>query len=327
MDSDHEIYLSDVSPKDKPWDTHRHECDQVRALYARAGMPDLAEKLKKCSLLLGFKGATDAETGEIGIKLDTAWFCRVRHCPVCQWRKSLMWTARMFEALPSILMAYPTARFIFLTLTVDNVPVEGLRVTISDMNTGWRRLIKRKQFPAIGFFKSVEVTRGKDGKAHPHFHVLMMVPSGYFKSGNYLTQADWTEMWKDSARLSYTPIVNVKAVKPKAKKTDAGTPITEIGPIDPILEKMGAMEGAIRETVKYSVKGSDLAGHGPEWLAQLTIQLHKTRSIALGGVFKKYMSEDEPDDLIGESEEKIENGWEFLAGWREKAARYQKIDT
>jgi plasmid rolling circle replication initiator protein Rep len=327
MDSDHEIYLSDVSPKDKPWDTHRHECDQVRELYARAGMPGLAEKLKKCSLLLGFKGATDAETGEIDFKLNTAWFCRVRHCPICQWRKSLMWLARMFEALPAILRDYPTARFIFLTLTVENVPVEELRGTISGMNTAWRRLIQLKRFPAIGFFKSVEVVRAKDGKAHPHFHVLAMVPSGYFKSGNYLTQADWTEMWKDSARLSYTPIVNVKAVKPKAKKTDARISPMEPGPIDPILEKMQAMEGAVRETVKYSVKGSDLTGHGPEWLAQLTIQLHKTRSIALGGVFKKYMSEDEPDDLIGESEEKIESGWEFLAGWREKVARYQKVNN
>lgn len=327
MESAPETYLSDVSPKDKPWDIHRHDCDRVRYLYEQAGFHHYAERLKKCSTLLGFKGATDEETGETRLKLETAWFCRVRLCPVCQWRKSLAWSGEMFKALPSILKDYPTARFIFVTLTVENVPVEELRVTIDDMNTGWRRLIKRKRFPAIGFFKSVEVTRAKDGKAHPHFHVLMMVNSRYFKSSSYVTQAEWTEMWKDSARLSYTPIVNVKAVKPKAKKGDAGTPSADEGPMDPIQERMAAMEGAVSETVKYSVKGSDLTEHGPDWLAHLTIQLHKTRAIALGGVFKKYMSEDEPEDLIGESSEPIDNGVEFVAGWKEKAARYQKVDN
>ncbi|WP_170869787.1 protein rep, partial [Shigella sonnei] len=25
------------------------------------------------------------------LRLREAHFCRVRHCPVCQWRRSLMW--------------------------------------------------------------------------------------------------------------------------------------------------------------------------------------------------------------------------------------------
>jgi plasmid rolling circle replication initiator protein Rep len=327
MDSDHEIYLSDVSPKDKPWDTHRHECDQVRNLYDQAGMVGPAERMKRCSPLLEFGYGVDPDTGEIRFSLQTAYFCRVRLCPVCQWRKSLMWLARTHDALPSILKDYPTARFIFLTLTVENVPVEELRATLSDMNKGFSRLVQRKKWPALGFFKSVEVTRAKDGKAHPHFHVLLMVPAGYFKSGNYLTQAAWTEEWKDSARLSYTPVVDVRAVKSKGKKTPEGMSAGVGAHTDIVQEKLEGLADAVRETVKYSVKGSDLTNHGPEWLAELTRQLHKTRAIALGGVFKKYMSDDEPEDLIGESDEGLENEATFLAGWRESAKRYRKINT
>jgi len=52
------------------------------------------------------------------------------------------------------------------------------------------------------------------------------------------------------------------------------------------------------------VKPDDLIGtktaktSPQDWLAELTRQLHKTRSIALGGIFKEYLSEDEPEDLI-----------------------------
>ncbi|MDI4746156.1 protein rep, partial [Salmonella enterica subsp. enterica serovar Kentucky] len=35
----------------------------------------------------------------------------------------------------------------------------------------------RKEFkPVQGWIRTTEVTRGRDGSAHPHFHTLMMVP-------------------------------------------------------------------------------------------------------------------------------------------------------
>jgi hypothetical protein len=66
------------------------------------------------------------------------------------------------------------------------------------------------------------------------------------------------------------------------------------------------------------------------WLQGLTEQLHKTRSIALGGVFKQYINEDEPDDLINaegnEIEELKESDLTILFGWRENYQRYVKIE-
>lgn len=303
------FYLTEVSPQDKPWDVRRKQADQVRDLYSGTLCDRLAERLSSCSGLLGFGWFCDSETGEQRLKLQTARFCRVRHCPVCQWRKSLMWVARFLKATPMILKDYPKARFIFLTLTVANCPVQDLRLTVKSMTEAWHRLIKRKEFPAIGFAKSLEVTRGNDGSSHPHFHILLMVDPGYFKGENYLSQKRWTELWKEVLRIDYTPIVNVKAVKPNKNRSESE-----------------ALPSAICETFKYSVKPEDLVVD-KEWLLELTYQLHRTRSISLGGVFKKYIQEEDPCDLIGESDDEPTSDIVITFGWREFIARYCKLDN
>ena len=100
-----------------------------------------AERISHCSGVLRFGQVIDQETGEIGLKLREAQFCRVRNCPVCQWRRSLMWQARFYQALPALEQEHPKARWIFLTLTVPNCPVEELRATLQEMGKGWQRLI------------------------------------------------------------------------------------------------------------------------------------------------------------------------------------------
>jgi plasmid rolling circle replication initiator protein Rep len=303
------IYLTEISPQDKPWDKHRTESDQVRDLYSGTLCDRLGDRIASCSGLLGFGWLSDPETGETRLKLQTARFCRVRHCPVCQWRKSMMWSARFLKATPAILKDHPKARFIFLTLTVRNCSIEDLRSTVQEMNKAFHRLIKRKEFPAIGFAKSLEITRGKDGSAHPHFHVLMMVQPKYFDGKNYLSQNRWTDLWKDVLRVDYTPVVNVKAVKPNKNRPESE-----------------ALPSAICETFKYSVKPEDLVSDRA-WLVELTTQLHKTRAINLGGVFKQYLSEEEPEDLIGDSDEDEPCSDVVITfGWREYLKRYCKVE-
>lgn len=228
-----------------------------------------------------------------------------------------MWVARFLKALPAITADYPTARYLFLTLTVKNCPLGELRSTLAEMNRAWKRLTLRKQFPAIGSARSTEVTRGKDGLAHPHFHVLMMVEPNYF-SRNYLSQLDWTKLWQSCLQVDYTPIVHVKAVKPNRKRSMVQASTADL------------VTAGVVETFKYSVKPADLVGEGGEvdraWLIELTQQLHKTRAVALSGVFKNYLSESEPEDLIGEDEEGEDLGdMSLLFGWREMVQRYIKI--
>ncbi len=311
-DSDDQLYLTDVSPKDKPWDVHRSQSDQVRNSYLGTAYDRYAVRIDNCSGILEFSVLTDSETGEAGYKLKTARFCRVRHCPTCQWRRSLVWRARFFQALPKIRKQYPSSRFLFLTLTVRNCEISELRSCLAHMNKSWVRLSQRQQFPALGWLKSVEVTRSTNGTAHPHFHAILMVNPSYFSHG-YIPQAKWTELWKESLRADYTPVVNVKAIKPAKGSSE---------------DQLGdQLAKALCETLKYSVKPDDLVSDR-EWLLELTAQLHKTRAVAVGGVFKNFLSEEEPetDDLINPNKDSDEptSGDSLWFGWREMLQRYLK---
>jgi len=304
-------FLTDYSPRDKPWDTHRAQAQSVEGVYQGTAFNRLAERIHECSDYLGFAWSDpDPETGELRLKLRSAHFCRVRHCPVCQWRRSLMWQARFLKVLPSIEQAHPKSRWLFLTLTVRNCPITDLRSTIQSMNKAWHRFVERKEFDVVqGWIRTTEVTRGKDDSAHPHFHVLMMVKPSYF-GNNYVTQRRWTELWRECARLDYTPIVNVKAVKPK----------TGIGSID-----QTPLHRAIVETLKYSVKPSDMKD---EWLIQLTRQVHQLRFIASGGVLKDVLregDEKEEDLLLADDPAASDaSGPELFFDWERQIKRYVK---
>jgi plasmid rolling circle replication initiator protein Rep len=305
-------YLSDLSPKDKAWDTHRAIADTVRNLYRSAKVDKYADRIESCGKLLEFALRSD-DQGEIGIKLQSAHFCRVRHCPVCQWRRSMKWQAKMFTAMPQIKEAYPTHRWIFLTLTVRNCELADLRATVAEMNKAFVRLSQLKRFPAIGWVKSLEVTRNEEtGQAHPHFHCLMLVPSGYFGGKSYIKQEDWRSLWQRCLRVDYLPVVNIKAVKSKRSPT---------GDHDDVGD-------AIAETFKYSVKEADLVAD-QDWLVELTSQLHKTRAIAIGGKLRHFLKEEkEDDDLIhieeNEKEAQDDDSISIYFGWREAVKRYKK---
>lgn len=311
--SDDVVNLTDFSTKDKPWDIHRSQADQVKNRYRGTIFDRYAERIENCSGLLEFSLSVDSKTGEVKPKLKNARFCRVRHCPVCQWRRSLVWRARFFQALPKIREEYPTSKFLFLTLTVRNCELLELRSYLAWMNKSWVRLSQRQQFPALGWLKSVEVTKSTDGTAHPHFHALLMVNSSYFSHG-YLSQEKWTELWKESLRIDYTPIVFIKVVRPPKGLRE---------------EELGQqLAKALCETLKYSVKPSDLIAD-QDWLIELTTQLHKTRAVAVGGVFKNFLSEEEPEqeELVNLDEDNETESKEIDSicfGWREFVQRYIK---
>lgn len=295
------LYLSDVSPRDKPWDKHRAECDSVGHLYELTEFSRYAERMGRCSGRLGFAWES-SDSGEVRLRLREARFCRCRHCPVCQWRRCLMWLARFLKAMPALLEEHSGCKFILLTLTVRNCEVTELRATLDDMNRSWTRLTKLKVFPALGWVKSVEVTRSHDGTAHPHFHCLLMVDKTYFTGRRYLSQSRWSELWQQSMRLNYTPIVDVRKVKD------------------------GGLHGAVCEVVKYAVKPSDLASDS-SWLEEVTRQLHKTRAIALGGCLREFLRDDEPEDLIhAEGDEDLAvstDGTVISFDWKEQQKRYR----
>jgi plasmid rolling circle replication initiator protein Rep len=301
-------YLTDYSPGDKPWDTHRAQAQQVEGLYSGTIFDALAGRIRGCSGYLGFGWEVNSETGEMRLKLKQAEFCRVRHCPICQWRRSMMWQARFLKALPAIEAAHPTARWLFLTLTIRNCPITELRQSLQEMNRAWNRFRLRREFAGnvLGWIRATEVTRGQDGSAHPHFHVLLMVRPSYFGKG-YITQQRWTELWRECARLDYQPIVDIRTVKPKPGSADS------------------PLRQAVSETLKYAVKPEDMLDR--EWLLELTRQVHRLRFIASGGVLKNILRETEEterDLLLDEDAEGEASDPELWFDWHRQVKRYIK---
>lgn len=284
-----ELALADVSEKDSIWDEQRYKTEQVGDIYGyNAEFERYAERMTDCSTFLEYGFNDD------GLKLKNANFCRVRHCPVCQWRRSLLWKSNMYVAYEEIKAQYPTHRWLFLTLTVKNCDITDLRETLQHMNKSWTRLKDRVQFLKVvdGWIRTTEVTKAKDGSAHPHFHVMLLVKPSYFAK-NYIKQSEWTELWRSVLRVDYMPIVDVRVVKAKTRKRQE------------VVSADDAIKGAIMETLKYSVKPSDMIGDGSKesntWFYELTKQTFKLRFVASGGALKDALKRDEDitdDDLI-----------------------------
>lgn len=277
-------FLTSLSPRDTRWDKRKSDNLKVAKAFEEQGYHRLQERLNQCSDKLSF-----TLSGQ-GFKLKTARFCRVRQCPICQWRRSLMWFARFCSALPKLMEDYPTSRFLFLSLTVKNCDSADLKETLNHLNQSFRRLTQRKEWPGQGWIKSVEITRGKDDSAHPHIHALIMVPSRYFKAG-YISKDKWIELWRSCLKVSYDPSIDIKTIKPRQKLTPSPeTNPTSLG--HPLFEDMKL---AVSETVKYSVKPDDMV-LGGQWLIDLANATKNTRSVALGGCFQEYVKADENDE-------------------------------
>lgn len=305
---DTDLSLAAISDKDSIWDNQRHRTELVGDIYSyNAEFERYAERMADCSTFLAYGFNDD------GLKLKNANFCRVRHCPVCQWRRSMLWKSNMFIAYEEIKEQYPKGRWLFLTLTVRNCEITDLRETLKHMNKSWDRLVKRKAFYSVvdGWIRTTEVTRPKQKKkkksdpdvicpvfgnthAHPHFHVMLFVKPSYFSTG-YMSQQKWSELWGDVLRVDYQPMVDIRKVKPNQKKGQT---------------EEDAIKSAVMETLKYSVKPDDMVGDGSkkanDWFYELTRQTFKLRFVASGGVLKNALKRDDDitnDDLINTNQD------------------------
>ena len=314
------------------WDEQRLYSLQVADILETGSPSDIkrAQRIRECATMLEMGFVADNE-GNAVLKLKKAYFCRVPRCPVCQWRRAKKWSARFFEALPRIFMENKNIRFIFLTLTVENCPISELRSTVKWMSSSWDKMSRRKKFPALGFVRSLEVTKEKNlydksGKkliraarpdyCHPHFHVLMAVESSYFNGRNYLSKDDYAELWQQSLKVGYKPVCDVRIVKPKPVLDEAGNSVS-----DGEKAEFEGMKAALVEVVKYTVKPSDMV-QSADWLLGLVHQLHKIHAVSLGGIFKEYLKIDDDGNLITREESEGNQGG-YLFDWRSEFRRYR----
>jgi plasmid rolling circle replication initiator protein Rep len=298
--------LSDLSERDRPWDVHRAESDQIAANFKGTEFNRYSERINFCSQFLDFRLVPDRDEGAYRLKLSSARLCHARQCQICAWRRSLMYKARAYKALPAVISDYPTARYLFLTLTVKNCVIGDLRATIKHLNESFARLTKLKAWPGLGYIKTVEVTRSKDRTAHPHLHILLITKASYF-GANYLSKKEWCALWKQSVRTDYTPIMDVQAIKAK------DSPVA-----------------LLAEVIKYQTKPNDLIFADREWFLEYTRQVHGTKAFALGGVFKEYFreleKEETTEEMIGDDGQGDVDEGHLYFGWRKREKLYRMVN-
>lgn len=228
------------------------------------------------------------------------------------------------KIVEEVIRQKPKARWLFLTLTVKNVfDGKTLDESLKAMAQGFNRLMKYKKVVqnTIGFMRSTEVTvNKKDGSYNQHMHVLLCVESKYFKGAeNYLSQEDWTSLWQKAMKLDYVPVVHIEAVKNKKRNKE---------------KEVTAIQTAVQETAKYSVKDSDyLTGNLENDLAavkDLEEGLYRKRMISYGGLLKEIhkqlnLDDIEDGDLVrvdDEDSDLEEKAYSIVAKWNWQQNNY-----
>lgn len=265
------------------------------------------ERVTSCGETLRFVQNQDGS-----LKLYQAYFCKNKLCPMCNWRRSMKYAYQTSRIVDEAIKQSPKGRFLFLTLTVKNVEGENLNSTISQLTKSFDRLFKRAkvQRNLLGYLRSVEVTHNEnDNNYHPHIHVLMMVKPNYFsgRGNNYITQKEWGDMWSQSLKVSYTPMVDIRTVKETGK----------------------GLRGAVLETAKYPTKPIKLDVENKQVVDDLYNGLYRKRQLGYGGIFKEIkkrlaLDDAENGDLVHTSDDKenISKGTEIVAIWNANKQNY-----
>lgn len=283
--------------KEEKWARKKENSTLLADSLFRLRMDKMAERVSDCGSYLVFAQCPNDHER----RLRKAYFCKSRLCSMCIWRKSLATYHQAYQMCHHALQKQPDLSFIFLTLTIRNVEGEELRDSITQLTEGFHRLMMLRGWKRhiAGFMRSIEITRNKKkrskdyGTYHPHIHVILAVYPSYFESG-YKTKKQVAQLWKDSVRIDYDPVIDIRKVKPKKRKQfdDWDDEMAEVKKPehDPLIA------GAVAEVSKYSVsENSFIDKEDEEWtdtsVAVLLASLHRKRLIAYGGILRDIRKE------------------------------------
>ncbi|MCT4466205.1 MULTISPECIES: protein rep [Bacteria] len=296
--------------KDRKWKERKINNLNLAKIFDSLDYPDsFIFNIKSCAEYLNFKRSSDGS-----LRLFQMYTCKNKQCAICSWRRSMKYQVQISKIVEEAMIRKPKGRFLFLTLTVENVSGEGLNNELSLLSEAFNRLMKYKKVSKniLGFLRATEVTINESMDTyHPHIHVLLFISPTYFKNkNNYISQDEWTELWKKSAKLDYRPIVDVRSIKPKNEKTSD-------------------IRSAILETAKYPVKPMELNYDSAKVVDDLQKGLYRKRQIAFGGLFKQIKKELELDDIengdlinIGDEENPISDGEIISVLWNHERQNY-----
>lgn len=311
--------ITTLEDKRFDWRERKEKTMLLYELYEKAGYPEYAARTRDCATFLQFNVFQSGER-----RLKTANFCKLRLCPMCISRRARRSAWKLSQVLNKV-EAEHGAKYLFLTMTMRNVPGDQLGTALGQLADAWNRFLKQRQLERTvkGWFRAIEITRS--GKQyHPHLHAILAVDADYFsresrKAGKYLNQTDLVDRWQKALRVDYRPSVRIQTTKGKAGTGEA-------------VRSAGGRSAV--EAAKYAVKDEDYIDQKlPEEeavriLRDYTEALYRRRLTAFGGWLKDAAraldAEDlEDGDLIHTEDDVLREdlvemvdsyGWHFGAG-------------
>ena len=304
------LHDRDAKGRARPWQQHKTEAQLLAVAYELAGDTAKASRLRCCADSLAFAPTEDGR-----LHLQSAAFCRVRLCPVCQWRRSLKVYGQTIDIVRYLAQQRAAQgrkpyAYLMLTLTVPNIPGPQLGQGITDIHRAWQRIMQRADVRAAvqGWMRGTEVTRNATtGMYHHHIHAVLAVLPSYCNGRTYIARDRWLAMWREATR------------DPSITQLD-------------IRRCYGSAEAAAAEIAKYSAKVSDyVQPDDVDTMQQAVMELDKAlarrRFVAWGVVMRDAHSALELDDAedgdllhIGEDAEAAADDallvWDWVPGPR-----------
>lgn len=256
------------------------------------------QRIHDCGNFIQSVLTADESTGKV-VKANR---CMNRFCPICLATRSRKQGFALGVILETLRENYDY-KFLFLTLTVPNVPGHELIKELQKQYESLKRFIQRKQFKNIskGYVRKTEITYNLNrNDFHPHIHMLIAVDENYFTRENYVKQETWLEIWK------------------KCKKDDS---ITQVH-----IKK--ADEESFRELAKYEAKDLEYLNYGEEVFDVFFKALKGRKTLTFNGCFqehKKLFELGEFDDYI----EKDDNYYELTSfhSYENHFKKYKHLET
>ena len=211
-------------------------------------------------------------------KIVKAIRCRDKFCPVCQKIKSTK-NALAIEAMYNYLKDTTKLNYLFITLTAPNIKGNELNKELLSYSKSFERMLKTKKLLKInkGYIAKLEITYNfEEDTYHPHYHILMAVPSYYFKNPDYyLKQNEWLEIWQKAKRDKNITQVDVRKVQNK---------------------NIDGISSEVLELAKYMAKSADYF-NSLDVFETYYNETHKKRFMRYGGLFKESLKEFKKGNL------------------------------
>lgn len=218
-------------------------------------------------------------------KVVVQWRCKERLCPICAMTESRKVAANAKIVLERALTVGRKAYM--LTLTQMNCTSNELPSRIDDMLAAWKSIVhnlKSARKYIAGYARTIEITRNKMGKYHPHVHAILLCEP---ETPLHMLRATyWAELWRTymgtDAYQAVRPICDIRQIRPNRRKN------------------LGSEAAAAAEVAKYVAKATALLSRADAYETILTIDtaIRGRRLRTYGGVWRAIRQQLRLEDSI-----------------------------